>query len=141
MKFSPLPLTILLCLCPVAAQAQVHVGIEIGLPPVLSLSVVAPGIQVVEGFPGEVFLQGGWYWCRRPDGWYRSRSPQAHFDWIDAHRVPTSLNRMPAGRYHNWHHGGAVPASHSMDQHQAGHGRMEANPHHGEGEPGHQRKS
>ena len=140
MKFSPLPLTILLCLCPVAAQAQVHVGIEIGLPPVLSLSVVAPGIQVVEGFPGEVFLQGG---CPVPEAGRLVPFPLSPGS-LRLDRCapgPTSLNRMPAGRYHNWHHGGAVPASHSMDQHQAGHGRMEANPHHGEGEPGHQRKS
>jgi len=66
--------------------------------------VVQPGIQVVEGFREEVFFHRGWYWCRRPDGWYRSRSPQARFEWIEGRRVPGALVSMPAGRYRNWHH-------------------------------------
>jgi hypothetical protein len=142
-----LPLTILLFLTPMVARAQVHLGVEIGLPAAPSLSVVAPGIQVVEGSPDEVFLQGGWYWCRRPDGWYRSRSPQSRFDWVDRGRVPGGLSRMPEGRYRNWHHDGAVPAGHRMGQRQAGHERMQpghermqGRPHPGGGEPGHPQK-
>ena len=86
-----------------AAKAQVHVGIQLGLPVLPRLELVAPGVQVVTGFNDEVFLQGGWYWARRSDGWYRSRSPQANFDYVDARRVPRGIYRMPEGRYRNFH--------------------------------------
>jgi hypothetical protein len=106
MKPYTLPLAVLLCLSPSVVRAEIHVGIQLGLPPVPQMVVVSPGIQVVEGFQDEVFFQGGWYWCRRPDGWYRARNPQAHFDWIESRRVPGGLSRMPSGRYRNWHHDG-----------------------------------
>jgi hypothetical protein len=99
-------LAAVLALLPLPALAQVHVGIQLGLPAVPQMVVVSPGIQVMEGYEGEVFLQGGWYWCRRPDGWYRSNSPRGNFGWVDARRVPGGLSRIPAGRYHNWHHDG-----------------------------------
>ena len=161
MKSFALPFAVLLALAGSAAQAQVHVGIELGLPEVPSLVVVSPGIQVVEGFGDEVFLQGGWYWCRRSDGWYRARSPRAHFDWVDRGRVPRGLSRMPSGRYQNWHHaepghamgghmmGGpahAMPAGHHEDGpghatphplHEAGPGRAMAEPRHGQAGPEH----
>jgi hypothetical protein len=70
------------------------------------MELISPGIQVVAGSQEEIFLQGGWYWCRRPDGWYRSRTPNAHFDWIESRRVPMGLARMPIGRYRNWHRDG-----------------------------------
>ncbi len=94
----------LLVLCPPPARAQVSIHIDLGLPVAPRLVVVEPGIQVVEGFDDEVFFHRGWYWCRRSDGWYRSRSPRAHFYGIEYHRVPPSLMRMPEGRYRNWHH-------------------------------------
>jgi hypothetical protein len=84
----------------------VGIRIELGLPVAPPLVVIQPGIQVVEGFGEEVFFHRGWYWCRRPDGWYRSRSPRARFGWIDVRRVPGALVRMPEGRYRNWHHEG-----------------------------------
>jgi hypothetical protein len=105
MKSCTLTLAALLMLCPSAAQAQVRVGISLGLPPIPQLEVVAPGIQVVAGFQDEVFLQGGWYWCRRPDGWYRSQDPHAHFDFVENGRVPRGLSRMRPGQYRNWHRG------------------------------------
>jgi len=94
----------LVFLMPSTAQAQVRLSINIGLPVAPPLVQVQPGIQVVEGFGEEVFFSGGWYWCRRPDGWYRAASPRAPFGWVDARRVPSALVRMPAGRYRNWHH-------------------------------------
>jgi hypothetical protein len=106
MTRSILPLAILVSLSPVAARAQVGIRIDIGLPPAPPLVVVQPGIQVVEGFREEVFFHRGWYWCRRPDGWYRARSPRDRFDWIEGRRVPGVLVRMPAGRYRDWHHEG-----------------------------------
>ena len=101
-----LSLACVLCLWPSAAQAQVSLHIDIGLPVAPPLVQVQPGIQVVEGFPEEVFFSAGWYWCRRPDGWYRARSPRARFDWVDRRYVPGGLMRMPSGRYRNWHHDG-----------------------------------
>jgi hypothetical protein len=104
MRILIIPLAALLALSAAPAQAQVGVRIELGLPVVPRLVVVQPGIQVVEGFHEEVFFHRGWYWCRRPDGWYRSRSPQARFEWIERRRVPGGLVGMPEGRYRNWRH-------------------------------------
>ena len=104
-----LPLVVLLALGAPAARAQVSLHIELGLPVAPPLVVVSPGIQVVEGFGEEVFFARGWYWCRRPDGWYRSRSPRARFDWVEGRRVPPGLVRMPPGRYRNWHREDARP--------------------------------
>jgi hypothetical protein len=135
MRTYALPLAVILCLCSSAAQAQVHVGIELGLPAAPSLVVVSPGIQVVEGYQGEVFFQGGWYWSRRPDGWYRARSPQDHFGWIDGRNVPGGLRRIPAGRYNNWHHDGHMgggPRGGGYDRSMGR--RMGGDGHRGEGE-------
>lgn len=87
-----------------SARAQVHVQIELGLPVAPPLVVIQPGLQVVEGFDEEVFFHGGWYWCRRPDGWYRARSPRARFGWVEERRVPRLLVEVPRGHYRNWHH-------------------------------------
>jgi len=126
MKSSTLTLAALLILCPAVAQAQVRLGISIGLPPVPQMEVVAPGIQVVTGFQDEVFLQNGWYWARRPDGWYRSRDAHAHFDYIDNGRVPRGLSQMREGQYRNWHHGdmrGNGGMMHGQDRGFQGHDR------------------
>ena len=64
MKRLLLPLACVLALWPSAAQAGVSLHIDIGLPVAPPLVEVQPGIQVVEGFPEEVFFSGGWYWCR-----------------------------------------------------------------------------
>ncbi|HJW08719.1 MAG TPA: hypothetical protein VJ483_03745 [Holophagaceae bacterium] len=93
----------LLPLCFSTAHAQVSLHIDIGLPLAPPLVEIQPGIRVVEGFDDEVFFYNGWYWCRRPDGWYRARSPRSPFGFIDRRRVPRSLVRVPEGRYRNWH--------------------------------------
>ena len=99
-----LALTCLLPLCFSTAHAQVSLHIDIGLPLAPPLVEVQPGIRVVEGFDDEVFFYNGWYWCRRPGGWYRARSPRASFAFIESRRVPRSLVLVPEGRYRNWHH-------------------------------------
>ena len=104
MNKTPLALAFLLSLSGTGAFAQVHVQVELGLPIAPPLVMVQPGVQVVEGFGEEVFFHNGWYWCRRPDGWYRARSPRARFAWIEARRVPGVLVRAPIGHYRNWHH-------------------------------------
>jgi hypothetical protein len=116
MKTLALPLALLLSMAATSARAQVRFQIDIGLPVAPPLVMVEPGIQVVEGFRDEVFFSLGWYWCRRPDGWYRSRSPQARFAWVEARRVPRGLVRMPVGHYRNWHHGEARPLERRDDR-------------------------
>jgi len=105
----PLGILLLLLLAPAFAHAQVSLHIDIGLPVAPPLVEVQPGIQVVEGYPDEVFFNMGWYWCRRGDGWYRARSPRARFDRVDARFVPIGLTRLPPGHYRNWHHGDDMP--------------------------------
>ena len=102
MRSYALPLALLLGLTPFAAQAQVRIGIQIGLPVAPRLEVISPGVSVVAGFPEEVFFNDGWYWCRRDDGWYRARSPRARFDWVEARRVPRYIVEVPRGHYRNW---------------------------------------
>jgi hypothetical protein len=104
MKNLAIPFAVLLAAGAAPARAQVGVRIELGLPVAPPLVVVQPGIQVVEGFREEVFFHRGWYWCRRPDGWYRSRSPRERFEWIEGRRVPGALVGLPVGHYRNWHH-------------------------------------
>ena len=106
MNMTSLPLALLLALGSSMAQAGVDVHININLPVVPPLVTVEPGIQVVEGFPEDVFFHEGWYWCRRPDGWYRAHSPRDRFDRIHANRVPRSLRREPVGHFRNWHQDG-----------------------------------
>jgi len=120
MKKQTLFLACLLTLCPSIARAQVQIHIDIGLPVAPPLVVVQPGIRVVEGFQEEVFFNRGWYWCRRPNGWYRARTPQAHFEWIEARRVPPSLVRLPPGHYRNWHH-----EPRGLEQREAAHERRD----------------
>jgi hypothetical protein len=105
MKRFLLPLACVLALWPSAAQAGINLRIDIGLPVAPPLVEVEPGIQVVEGFPEEVFFTDGWYWCRRPDGWYRARSPRARFAWVERRYVPARMVRFPAGGYRDWHRG------------------------------------
>ena len=64
--------------------------------------VIQPGIQVVAGYPEEVFLQGGHYWLRRDDGWYRSSRPDAPFVVVESHEVPPTLVKLPPGHYKNY---------------------------------------
>jgi hypothetical protein len=104
MRFPKLVLPLFLLLAAAPARAQISLHIDLGLPVAPPLVLVAPGIQVVEGFGEEVFFRGGWYWCRRESGWYRARSPRARFDFIEPRFVPMELVHIPAGHYRNWRH-------------------------------------
>jgi hypothetical protein len=94
----------LLLLVPSLAAAQVSLRVELGvpLPPAPTLVVVQPGIQVVAGYPEEVFLTNGHYWLRRDGGWYRSVHPTAGFVVVPSSRVPPGLARLPPGHYRNY---------------------------------------
>ena len=105
MRIALLPLALLITLGAAPAHAGVSIHLNIGLPPAPPLVEVQPGLQVVEGFPEEVFFSAGYYWCRRPEGWYRARSPRDRFDRIDARWVPGPLMQERAGHYRDWHRG------------------------------------
>lgn len=107
-----LPAALLFALASTPASAQIRLKIELPLPPLPKLVLIQPGIQVVEGFDDEVFFHNGWYWCRRDHGWYRSRSPRAHFEWVELHRVPKALAKVPPGHYRRWHDGDRRHAGH-----------------------------
>ena len=91
-------------LLPRPAVAQVSLRVELGipLPPSPTLLVVQPGIQVVAGYPEEVFFVGNHYWLRRDEGWYRSVHPRAGFVVVAPSRVPPGLARLPPGHYRNY---------------------------------------
>lgn len=91
-------------LLPPAARAQVSLRVDLGvpLPPSPTLLVVQPGIQVVAGYPEELFLVGNYYWLRRDAAWYRSIHPRTGFVVVAPSRVPPGLTRLPPGRYRNY---------------------------------------
>src|SRR5512142_2374847 len=100
--------TIALCLAallglPGVAAAQASVDIHFNLPVVLPrMVVVSPGVQVVPEVQEEVFFSDGWYWVRRDDYWYRSRSHRGGWVVGPARGVPPRLSALPPGRYRNW---------------------------------------
>jgi len=84
------------------AVAQVHVDIQIPLPPVPGLVVIQPGVEVVERYDEEVFYHRGWFWTRRGPVWYRAPSPQARFVYVETRAVPQVLVRLPPGQYRHY---------------------------------------
>jgi hypothetical protein len=91
-------------LVPSPATPQVSMRVELGvpLPPSPTLVVVQPGIQVVAGYPEEIFFTGGYYWWRRDAVWYQSIHPRSGFVVVPVRRVPPGLTRLPPGHYRNY---------------------------------------
>jgi hypothetical protein len=91
-------------LLPAQASAQVSLRVELGVPvpPSPALVVIQPGIQVVAGYPEELFFVGSYYWLRRDEVWYRSIHPKAGFVVAAPSRVPPGLARLPPGHYRNY---------------------------------------
>lgn len=88
---------------PGVAAAQASVDIHFDLPVVLPrMVVVSPGVQVVPEVQEEVFFYDGWYWARRDDYWYRSRSHRGGWMLVPARAVPQRLGALPPGHYRNW---------------------------------------
>lgn len=89
-----------------ASPAFAQLRIDIVLPTIVFeappvLVVVQPGVQVVEDFDDEVFFVDGWYWCRRDDRWFRTRTHRG--GWVYVERgVPMSLVKLPPGQYRKW---------------------------------------
>jgi hypothetical protein len=100
--------TLALCIAaliglPCVANAQVAVDIHFDLPVVLPRPVVvSPGVQVIPEVREEVFFDGGWYWVRRDDVWYRSRDHRGGWMMVPPRRVPPRLVALPPGKYRNW---------------------------------------
>ncbi|HQR29417.1 MAG TPA: hypothetical protein PLL32_03335 [Anaeromyxobacteraceae bacterium] len=94
--------SIILLSSPAAAQVSLRVDLGVPLPPSPTLVVVQPGIQVVVGYPEEVFYVGNHYWLRRDQGWYRSIHPRTGFVFVAPSRVPPGLARLPPGHYKNY---------------------------------------
>ncbi len=91
-------------LAPALAPAQASVQVQLDLPVVLPpMVVVQPGVQVVPDQNEEVFFHNGWYWVRRDDGWYRSRSHRHGWMVVREDRVPRRLVALPPGQYRHWH--------------------------------------
>jgi len=109
MKMQAGLIALALALTPSGAHAQGFINLQLGFDMRPALQPVGPGIQVVEGIGEEVFFSNGWYWCRRPNGWYRSPVWGARFEWVEGRFVPGGLRGFPIGRYRNWHHEGWRP--------------------------------
>lgn len=87
---------------PAAAQVDVSVSLNLGLPVRPPLVAIQPGVMVVEDFDDEVFVVEGIYWARRGDRWYRAPGPRAAFVVVERQRVPPALVRLPPGQYKKW---------------------------------------
>ncbi|MFN0061677.1 MAG: hypothetical protein ACKVPX_04070 [Myxococcaceae bacterium] len=95
-----------------SAFGQVEVSVSVPMPAVRftvapPLVVVSPGIQVVEDYDEEVFFVDGWYWLRTDKRWYRARSYDGRWVYIQS-GVPHRLAALPPGHYKRWKkgHGG-----------------------------------
>ncbi len=87
---------------PAASQVSFQVQLGVPLPPAPPMVVIQPGIQVITGYPEEVFVVGNYYWLRRDGAWYRSIHPRAGFTVVAPSRVPPGLVRLPPGHYRNY---------------------------------------
>lgn len=91
-------------LAPSLASAQASVEFRVNLPVVLpQLVVVSPGVQVVPDVDEEVFFSDGYYWVRRDDRWYRSRTHRSGWVFVQPRYVPARLAKIPPGQYKHWH--------------------------------------
>ena len=104
-------LIVLASLVSVPAFAQVEISVQL---PTLSfnapppLVVVEPGVQVVEDNDEEVYFVDNYYWVRRGPRWYRTRDHHGGWAVVDGPGVPTSIVRMPEGKYRKFKRGKAV---------------------------------
>jgi hypothetical protein len=86
-----------------AQSASATVDLRLNLPVVMpQLVVVTPGVQVVPEVEEEVFFTGGYYWCRREGGWYRSRVVRGGWVAMPVRAVPVRLVEIPRGKYKRW---------------------------------------
>ena len=99
-------------LFPVPTMAEVNIGINIPLPPLIVFAsppevVVIPEtyVYVVPNSDVDIFFYDGWWWRPWEGRWYRSR----HYGsgWVYYQRVPSFYGRVPSSwrsdyRDHRW---------------------------------------
>lgn len=99
-------------LFPVPTRAEVSIGINIPLPPLVVFAsppevVVIPEtyVYVVPDVDVDIFFYDGWWWRPWEGRWYRSR----HYGsgWVYYQRVPSFYTRVPSSwrsdyRDHRW---------------------------------------
>lgn len=92
---------------PVLAQVRVEVNVPVPTitfraPP--PLVVVQPGVQVVEDSDDEVFFVDGFYWCRRDGRWFRTRTHNGGWAFVEERRVPRPIYGLSPGQYRHRKH-------------------------------------
>lgn len=105
------------CASLVAFSAAAQVSVQIGVPaPTVTfvepprLVTVEPGVQVVEGYDGEVFFVDGWYWHRSNGYWWRTHDWHGGWAVVEAPYVPRWVARQPTGHWRNYHRAYVAPA-------------------------------
>jgi hypothetical protein len=127
----------------VAGAADVHVGINIGVPPappVVALPAppqlaVVPGMPVVEyapGVPFNLFTYGTQYYTFHDGAWFWARTYGEPWVYVPRERVPHTVlavpvryYRIPPGHWKKMHghpHGGHHGEDEWFEEHGRGHG-------------------
>jgi len=90
------------------AQAGYHAGYTATVvAPRPALSVVAPGVQVVQtSYDYPVFFNGGMYWRYDGGRWYSSRMYTG--GWAPSYNVPVAVSRIDRPMSYSHYRGGAV---------------------------------
>jgi len=103
MRWLPLALLLaLVTLVPLAAAAQVHVGIDIGIhlpgPPTFT---VVPGVPVyyAAGAAANIFFYANQYWAFANGGWYSGPGWNGPWVVVGPGYVPAPILRVPVGYY------------------------------------------
>ena len=88
-------------LFPVPTTAEVNIGINIPLPPLIVFAsppevVVIPEtyVYVVPDYDEDIFFYDGWWWRPWEGRWYRSRNYGS--GWVYYQRVPSFYTRVPS---------------------------------------------
>jgi hypothetical protein len=126
----------IMCVLVGSLSASAQVQIAIGFPAPPPLVVVSPGVMVVEDYDEEIYFVDNWYWVRRDNFWYRTRSHRG--GWVVVHSgIPATIIGIPPGKYRKYkggHSGAVVPASvHSSPLKQSGNGGNHGSGHGGGG--------
>ena len=86
---------------------QVQVKIDVVLPTIVfeappPLVVIQPGVQVVQDSDDEVFFVDSWYWVRRDNRWFRTKTHRGGWVLVEDRGVPMTIVRLPPGQYRKW---------------------------------------
>jgi hypothetical protein len=119
--------------------ADVHVGINVGVPPPPSLVFESPPRLVVVPEAPEVryapdvsvnfFAYGDQYYAYDGGHWFVSHAERGPWAYVDRHRVPRQVLLVPTRYYHGKHGHDGGPHGHGNGHHKV--------KHHHEGHGGH----